>query len=70
MKNKYIQELDNIKADPDYTVMIGDAPTDFIAAKNAGINRTILVATGQVKFEDLLKNSSYVVNSLSEITIL
>lgn len=62
--------IDELNANPDNTIMIGDAPTDAIAAKNAGVKKSILVATGQVKFEDLLKNTNYVVNSLSEILTL
>ena len=49
--------------------MIGDAPTDYVSAKNAGVNKTILVTTGQVGKEELVKTSSYVVNNLSEIKI-
>ena len=62
--------VEQLGANPDSVVMIGDAPTDYIAAKNAGIDKTILVSTGQVDFEDLLKNTSFVVNSLSEIKTL
>lgn len=62
--------VEQLKADFKSVAMIGDTPTDLIAAKNAGIDKTVLVATGQVKFEDLLKNTSFVVNSLSEIKTL
>lgn len=62
--------LDKICADPDCTVMIGDAPMDYISAKNAGINRTILVATGQISYLELQKTSLYVLNSLKDLECL
>ena len=34
--------LDILNSKPQNTVMIGDAPMDYIAAKNAGIENTIL----------------------------
>ena len=61
--------LKNLNADPKTTIMIGDAPMDLISAQNAGIEKTILVATGQIKLEELLKISNYSVNSLEEIKI-
>lgn len=62
--------LKTLDANPKSAVMIGDAPTDYISAKNAGINNTILVATGQIKKEELKKTSSYVVKKIDEINIL
>ena len=61
--------LTALEAKPETTIMIGDAPVDYISAKNAGINMTILVASGQIKKEELIKTSPYVVNTLSEINI-
>ena len=49
--------------------MIGDAPMDYLAAVNAGIEKTILVATGQIEKESLLETSPYTVNTLNEIEI-
>ena len=49
--------------------MIGDAPMDYLAGKNAGIEKTILVATGQIEAKDLLETSPYVVKNLAEIEI-
>ena len=37
--------------------------------EKAGIEKTILVATGQLSKEDLLETSQYVISSLSEIMI-
>ena len=59
--------LDILNSNPQNTVMIGDAPMDYIAAKNAGIENTILVATGQIEKDDLFKTSPYVVKELSKI---
>ena len=49
--------------------MIGDAPMDYISAKNAGIERTILVATGQLDKKTLEETSLYTINSLKEIKL-
>lgn len=62
--------LQKIHANPLTTVMVGDAPMDYIAAKNAGVDRTILVATGQVKKESLSESSQYTLNSLNNLVIL
>jgi len=51
------------------TVMIGDAPMDYIAAKNASIENVILVSTGQIEKEELSKISPYTVESLEYVTI-
>ena len=61
--------LQILDANPETTLMIGDAPMDYISAKNAGINKVILVATGQIEKEELEKTSSCVVNNLHEIKI-
>lgn len=63
-----ILALEKLKANPKTTLMIGDAPMDYISAKNAQIERTILVSTGQICKDQLLKTSKYVCNSLKEIT--
>ena len=61
--------LEELGANPKTTIMIGDAPMDYLAAINTGIEKTILAATGQIEKESLLETSPYVVNSLSEIEI-
>ena len=61
--------LKEINSKPETAIMIGDAPMDSIAAKNAGVERTILSATGQIEKDELLKTSNYVVDSLKEIEI-
>lgn len=59
-----------LNANPMKTVMIGDAPMDYISAQNAGIEKTILVATGQVDKNTLEKTSVFTLNDLSEIKII
>lgn len=61
--------LEKINAKAETSIMVGDAPMDYIAAKNAGVNRTILVATGQIEKDDLLKTSKFSLNSLDEIIL-
>lgn len=62
--------LEILGANPKTTIMIGDAPMDYLAAKNAGVEKTILVATGQIDSASLLDTSPYVVESLSDIEFL
>lgn len=61
--------LEKINSKAETSIMVGDAPMDYIAAKNAGIERTILVATGQIEKDDLLKTSEFSLNSLDEIIL-
>ena len=61
--------LEILNSTPETSIMIGDAPMDYIAAKNAGVERTILVASGQIPKNDLLKTSKYSLESLSELVI-
>ena len=62
--------LEKLGANPKTTIMIGDAPMDYLCAKNSEIKKTILVATGQIEVADLFKTSPYTINSLDEIEIL
>ena len=61
--------LRELNANPKTTVMIGDAPMDYISAKNAGIEKTILVATGQIEENNLKETSQYTVSTLYKIKI-
>ena len=61
--------IEKLKANPKTTIMIGDAPMDFLSAINSGIEKTILVSTGQISKEELEKTSPYTVESLDEIKI-
>ena len=61
--------LEKLRANSVSTVMIGDAPMDYKAAINAGVQYTILVSTGQISEDELLKVSPYCVNSLAELCI-
>lgn len=62
--------LEKLNANAETTLMIGDAPMDYISAKNAGINNIILVATGQVSKEELSKTSQCVLESLKDVRCL
>lgn len=62
--------LKKLVSNPLTTVMIGDAPMDYISAKNAGIENVILVSTGQISKEKLLNVSQTVVESLKEVSIV
>jgi len=62
--------LEKLNANPKTTLMIGDAPMDYISAKNAGIKNTILVASGQISREELEKTSKFSINSLNEIILI
>ena len=62
--------LQKLNANPETAVMIGDAPMDYISAKNAGINNVILVSTGQISATELQKTCEYVLDSLSQLEIL
>ena len=62
--------MELIDSKPKTTIMIGDAPMDYISAKNAGIEKTILVATGQINLSALKNTSNFVLESLSEIKIV
>lgn len=59
--------LKELGANPMTTIMIGDAPMDYISAQNAGIERTILVASGQIDEITLKSTSKYTVSTLAEI---
>jgi len=62
--------LEKLNSKPETTLMIGDAPMDYLAAKNAGINNIILCATGQLSKEKLLKTTKFTVKTLSEIKLV
>lgn len=61
--------LEKLNSNPKNTVMIGDAPMDYISAQNAGIKNTILVATGQITKKELSKTSKFTTESLASIKI-
>ena len=61
--------LELLKSNPENTLMVGDAPMDFIAAKNGGVNQTILVSTGQIDENTLMQTSEFTTTSLDNIEI-
>ena len=62
--------LKESESTPESSILIGDAPMDYLAATNAGIKNAILVATGQLNTSALQKTSNFVVKSLDSVTIL
>ena len=64
-----IELLEKLSANPKTTLMIGDAPMDFISAKNAGIEKIILVSSGQISKKDLLKTTNFTIDSLKNCKI-
>ena len=61
--------IEKLQANPESTIVIGDAPMDAMMAENAKLKGSILVSTGQVYLEDLQKFSKYTVKNLSEVKI-
>ena len=61
--------LKALNACPETTLMIGDAPMDYLSAKNANVDNVILCATGQISKEELVKTTKFVVDELTEIEI-
>ena len=61
--------IEKLQANPESTIVIGDAPMDAMMAENAKLRGSILVSTGQVDLEDLQKFSKYTVKNLSEVKI-
>ena len=61
--------LEKLSANPQTTIMIGDAPMDCISARNVGIDKTILIATGQIGIEELKQTSDFVTDSLIDVKI-
>lgn len=62
--------LKELCANPQTTIMIGDAPMDKISAQNAEIDKTILVATGQIEENELKNFSAFTITTLNYITII
>lgn len=52
---------------PEHTIAIGDAPMDAEMAKNANLKAAVLVATGQIGFQTLCKESPYISCSLKNL---
>lgn len=57
----------NVKAEN--TISVGDAEMDYLMAKNAGLKGSILVATGQTPFEELLDYTPTSVEKLKEVQV-
>ena len=68
--NSAIYVNKNFKLNPNQVITIGDAPTDNQMAKNANLQGSILVATGQISLIELLKINKFSINNLSELTFV
>ena len=61
---------DNYNLNPQKVICIGDAPADYIMAKNAKLKSAILVESGQIPLKDLLVLSKFSVSSLEDIVLV
>lgn len=61
--------LRKFNVDISEAVVIGDSPADYQMGKNAGTDKIILVASGQISKEKLSIYSEYTVSSLDDIKI-
>lgn len=58
-----------LNSNPENTIVIGDAPMDYLMAKNSNIKDTILVTTGKVPIQELKSYTSKVIDNLKELKI-
>lgn len=61
--------LEKLGANANTTISVGDAPMDYLMAKNGGLKGCILTATGQIPTENLKEYTQCVVNNLSEVKL-
>lgn len=61
--------LEKLKISNSNSIVIGDAPMDIAMARNAGLKAGVAVALGQLSFEDLKKQTEYVVNGYDELRV-
>jgi phosphoglycolate phosphatase-like HAD superfamily hydrolase len=59
--------LNELGGRADRTVCVGDAPMDFVMAKQSGCLAGIGVATGQVQADELNKYTPYVARSMNDL---
>ena len=62
--------LEKLNSNPQNTLIVGDAPMDYICAKNAQIEKVLLVSTGQIDVKELSLTSEFVINSLDMVEII
>ncbi len=61
--------MQSLQTGPETTVCVGDSPMDIIMCRNAHCKAGIGVALGQVMYEDLLKETRFVIHDYSELMI-
>ena len=50
--------------------MVGDRKSDLLAGRNAGVEKTVLVRTGEPVTEEAASEADYVLNNLRELADL
>jgi len=58
-----------LNSNPENTIVIGDAPMDYLMAKNSNIKDAILVTTGKVPIRELKSYTSKIIDNLKKIKI-
>ena len=61
--------LEQLDIEPVRAIAIGDTPMDITMAKQARLKAAVAVALGQVSFEELKKETTYVVNGYNELSV-
>ena len=61
--------LEQLNIEPARAIAIGDSPMDITMAKQAHLKAAVAVALGQVSFEELEKETAYVVNGYNELSV-
>ena len=63
-----VEACKTVDISPKNTIIIGDAPMDYLMGLNSGIN-SILVATGQINHGELLETTPFVCNNVTELRL-
>jgi len=61
--------LEQLKADADTAIAIGDTSMDITMAKQARLKAAVAVSLGQVSFEELNRETEYVVSGYNELKV-
>ena len=61
--------LELLNSNAENTIVIGDAPMDYLMAKNSNIKDAIFVTTGKVPLHELMSYTDKIIDSLNELKI-
>ncbi len=61
--------VEQLEVEPSRAIAIGDSPMDITMAKQANLKAAVAVALGQVSFDELRRETPYVVNNYSELRV-